>query len=242
MGMFSRISDIVQSNINAMLDKAEDPEKVIRLIIQEMEETLVEIRSVAAKNLAEQKMLDRKIADVESKATEWGKKAELAVTKERDDLARAALSEKHATEQALAELVQQKAQLAELIGSIQDDTARLQAKLSEARSKQKSLATRKQNSVVRLHAKQSVNSDAITKAMARFEHYETRVETLEAQVDAFDIVPSSQQLAQDFAALEKDESVESALAQLKAKLNAKTAAPEPAKSSKKANQKSAQAA
>ncbi|WP_100644413.1 phage shock protein PspA [Alteromonas facilis] len=238
MGMFSRISDIVQSNINAMLDKAEDPEKVIRLIIQEMEETLVEIRSVAAKNLADQKMLDRKIAETESRALQWQKKAELAVEKARDDLARAALTEKHNAEKAAEELHHQKAQLEELITNIQEDTARLQNKLSEARTKQKSLVSRKQNSVVRLQAKSTVNSDAINKAMARFDHYETRVETLEAQVDAFDIVPSSTQLAQDFAALEKDETVENELAKLKAKL-AKAEAPAAAKKSTSKSSKKA---
>lgn len=238
MGMFSRISDIVQSNINAMLDKAEDPEKVIRLIIQEMEETLVEIRSVAAKNLADQKMLDRKIAEAENRAYQWQKKAELAVEKSRDDLARAALSEKHAAEQTAEELHKQKAQLEELITNIQEDTARLQNKLSEARTKQKSLVSRKQNSVVRLQAKNTVNSDAINKAMARFDHYETRVESLEAQVDAFDIVPSSTQLAQDFAALEKDETVENELAKLKAKL-AKSEAPAAKKSTAKTSKAAA---
>ena len=221
MGMFSRISDIVQANINAMLDKAEDPEKVIRLIIQEMEETLVEIRSVAAKNLAEQKQLDRKIAEYTKQAINWQQKAQLAVDKNRDDLARAALTEKHNAEAKVSELQQQKAQLDEVIASIQADTGRLQAKLSEARTKQKSLVVRKQNSTVRLQAKQAVNSNAVTDAVTRFEQYESRVEALEAQVDAFDIVPSATNLESQFAELEKDETIESELAKLKAKVTKK---------------------
>lgn len=232
MGMFSRMSDIVQANINAMLDKAEDPEKVIRLIIQEMEETLVEIRSVAAKNLAEQKQVDRKVIGLEKQATMWQSKAQLAVDKGRDDLARAALNEKHQADAKVAEAQESKKHLDELISTIQEDTARLQAKLSEARAKQKSLAARKQSSTARLHAKQAVNSDAVTSAVERFEQYEQRVETLEAQVDAFEIVPSSSSLEQEFADLEKDESIEAELAKLKAKV-AKVPANKTAKSTNK---------
>lgn len=223
MGMFSRISDIVQANINSMLDKAEDPEKVIRLIIQEMEETLVEIRSVAAKNLAEQKQLDRKVSQLQQQAKMWQSKAQLAVDKGRDDLARAALSEKHQADTKVAEAEGSKKHLDELIATIQADTGRLQAKLSEARSKQKSLAARKQQSTVRLQAKQAVNSDAVTHVVERFDHYENRVEALEAQVDAFDIVPSASTLAQEFADLEKNESIEAELAKLKSKMTSKSA-------------------
>ena len=218
MGMFSRMSDIVQANINSMLDKAEDPEKVIRLIIQEMEETLVEIRSVAAKNLAEQKQIDRKVAQLQKQVDMWQSKAQLAVDKGRDDLAKAALNEKHQVDAKVAEALQGKQQLDELIATIQEDTSRLQAKLSEARSKQKSLAARKQSSTIRLHAKQVANSDAVTNAVERFEQYEHRVETLEAQVDAFDIVPSATSLEQEFADLEKNEAIDAELAKLKSKV------------------------
>ena len=149
MGIFSRFTDIVNSNINSLLDKAEDPEKVIRLIIQEMEETLVEIRSVAAKNLAEQKHIDRKVAQLQKQAQMWQNKAKLAVEKGRDDLARAALNEKHQADAKVVEAEQGKQQIDELITTIQDDTVRLQAKLTEARSKQKSLAARKQSSATK---------------------------------------------------------------------------------------------
>ena len=218
MGMFSRMSDIVQANINSMLDKAEDPEKVIRLIIQEMEETLVEIRSVAAKNLAEQKHIDRKVAQLQKQAQIWQNKAKLAVEKGRDDLARAALNEKHQADAKVVEAEQGKQQIDELITSIQDDTVRLQAKLTEARSKQKSLAARKQSSAVRLQAKQVANSEAVFNAVERFEQYEHRVETLEAQVDAFEVVPSATSLELEFADLVRDESIEAELAKLKAKV------------------------
>ena len=222
MGMFSRINDIVQANINAMLDKAEDPEKVIRLIIQEMEETLVEIRSVAAKNLAEQKQIDRQIEGLNKQIANWQGKAQLAVEKKRDDLARAALSEKHNVECKVEALNEQKAAIDDAIKSIQEDTARLQAKLAEARNKQKSLVVRKQSSVARLQAKQAVHSHSIENAVARFDQYESRVEALEAQVDAFDIVPSASNVEQEFANLEQQESVEAELAKLKAKMTKKS--------------------
>lgn len=237
MGMFSRMSDIVQANINAMLDKAEDPEKVIRLIIQEMEETLVEIRSVAAKNLAEQKQIDRKVNELQKQAAMWQSKAQLAVDKGRDDLARAALNEKHQADAKVKEAQDSKKHLDDLISTIQEDTGRLQNKLSEARSKQKSLAARKNSSTARLQVKQAVNSDAVTNAVQRFEQYEQRVETLEAQVDAFEIVPSASNLEQEFADLEKDETIEAELAKLKTKVSkvtpSKTASTKTAKSTSK---------
>ncbi|MBT0585862.1 phage shock protein PspA [Alteromonas oceanisediminis] len=233
MNMFSRISDIVQANINAMLDKAENPEKVIRLIIQEMEETLVEIRSVAAKNLAEQKHTDRQIRQLTQEAASWENKATLAIEKDREDLARAALTEKHSVMAKISELEAVKAQLDGVIGTIQEDTAKLQGKLAEARAKQKSLLSRQQIGAVRLHAKQVVNSDAVTHAVNRFDHYESRVEALEAQVDAFDVVPSNHALTQEFASLETNDSIESELSALKQK-NGKDSAPKTAKRKDKA--------
>jgi phage shock protein A len=234
MGMFSRMSDIVQANINSMLDKAEDPEKVIRLIIQEMEETLVEIRSVAAKNLAEQKHIDRKVAQLQKQVQMWQNKAKLAVEKGRDDLARAALNEKHQADAKVVEAEQGKQQIDELITAIQDDTFRLQAKLTEARSKQKSLAARKQTSAVRLQAKQVANSEAVFNAVERFEQYEHRVETLEAQVDAFEVVTSATSLEQEFADLVRGESIEAELTKLKAKVTGASTAKTAKSSSSKA--------
>lgn len=220
MGMFSRMTDIVQANINAMLDKAEDPEKVIRLITQEMEETLVEVRSQAASYIAEKKQLDRKIAQLDKQAAQWHNKAELALEKDREELAKAALVEKQSYIGKIDELTGQKAQLDEMLGKIQGDTARLQEKLAEAKLKQKSLASRKNTSAAQLKIRQVEHSDKINQAMTRFDQYEQRIEYLEAQVDAFDIVPGtseSQSLNEQFAALEKNDQVEKELAELKKK-------------------------
>ena len=128
MGMFTRINDIIQSNINALLDKAEDPEKMIRLIIQEMQETLVEIRTLAAQHIAEQKHLNRQIDNLEKRAAHWQENAELAVSKGKDDLARAALKEKQELEAKQAELQEQLQVIDEALLKVQDDTGRLNEK------------------------------------------------------------------------------------------------------------------
>ncbi|AYA65665.1 phage shock protein PspA [Alteromonas sp. RKMC-009] len=218
MGMFSRMSDIVQANINAMLDKAEDPEKVIRLIIQEMEETLVEMRSVAAKYLAEEKYLDRQAEKLQKDVDGWMAKAELAMDKGKDELARAALVQKNAFSDKLAAIESQKVQLTEMLSGIQEDTGRLHAKLAEARQKQKSLVARKQNAGVRLKARSVTHSEQIESAMARFDSYEQRIEHLEAQVDAYDVTDGSgQSLEAQFKALETSDAIDAELAAMKKK-------------------------
>lgn len=219
MGMFTRINDIIQSNINALLDKAEDPEKMIRLIIQEMQETLVEIRSLAAKHIAEQKHLNRQMGTLSDRAKHWQKNAELAVSKGKDDLARSALLEKKAVEAKQQEVQQQLDTLEEVLGSVQDDTARLNAKLEEAKAKQKALMVRKQSATVRMQAKQATHSEKLESVMGRFEHYEQRVDELEAKVDAYDLTSSTpkQSLQAEFDALEKNDAIDQELAELKAK-------------------------
>lgn len=220
MGMFSRINDIVQSNLNAMLDKAEDPEKIIRLIIQEMEETLVEVRTDAARYLADQKTLARHMASAEKDINGWHDKAQLAMNNDKEGLAKAALVEKQKYVAKLSQLEQQQEQLADIIEKIQVDTGRLNSKLNEAKQKQKSLVSRKQTLETRLKVKSVDNSNKIDDAMMRFEHYEQRIDTLEAQVDAYDLTKdngSATSLAAEFDALEADETIENELAALKKK-------------------------
>lgn len=214
--MFSRINDIVQANLNAMLDKAEDPEKIIRLIIQEMEETLVEVRTDAARYLAQQKTLVRQTAQAEKDIEGWQYKAQLAMNNDKEALAKAALVEKQKYVVKLEQLAQQQQQLAEIIDKIQVDTGRLNSKLSEAKQKQKSLVSRKQTLETRLKVKSVENGSKIDDAMMRFEHYEQRIDTLEAQVDAYDLTDNSAtSLAAEFDALETNEAIEKELAALK---------------------------
>lgn len=219
MGMFTRINDIIQSNINALLDKAEDPEKMIRLIIQEMQETLVEIRTLAAQHIAEQKHLNRQIDNLAKRATHWQDNAELAVSKGKDDLARAALKEKKGLEEKQAELQTHLVAIDEALLKVQDDTARLNEKLNEAKAKQKALAMRRQAASVRMQAKQATHSDKLENVMGRFEHYEQRVDELEARIEAYDLTESAAKnsLQAEFDALEKDDAIEQELAALKAK-------------------------
>ena len=213
--MFSRINDIVQANLNAMLDKAEDPEKIIRMIIQEMEETLVEVRSDAARFIAEQKTLNRQLLAVNKEVNNWQRKAQLAMDNDKESLAKAALVEKHKYVDKAAAINEQLTQLSESIEKLQIDTARLNEKMREAKQKQKALITRKQTVSARLKVKTSQNSTKIDDAMMRFEHYEQRIDHLEAQVEAYDLPEKTVSLNEEFADLERDETIENELAELK---------------------------
>src|SRR5690606_6418892 len=137
MGIFSRLSDIINSNINVLLDKAEDPEKMVRMVIQEMEETLVEVRSTSARIIADKKELIRRQARLEKQAEDWEQKAELAVTKGREDLAKAALLERSSVNEAIGHLSADLGKLDESLDKLAVEIEQLQAKLNEARSRQK---------------------------------------------------------------------------------------------------------
>lgn len=140
MGIFSRFTDIVNSNINALLDKAEDPEKMVRLIIQEMEDTLVEVRSASAKTLANKKEIVSQINKYEADANDWQMKAELALSKDRDDLARAALQERKKSAEAAETLTNELTVVEQQISKLQDEIGQLQDKLADAKSRQKRLS------------------------------------------------------------------------------------------------------
>ncbi|GMM69896.1 phage shock protein PspA [Alteromonas sp. MTD1] len=219
MGMFSRINDIVQANINAMLDKAEDPEKIIRLIIQEMEETLVEVRTDAARYIAQQKTLARQIDATSKHINGWQDKAQLAMDNDKESLAKAALIEKQKYVAKLTSLEEQQAHLTESIEKIQADTGRLNSKLAEAKAKQKTLVQRKNSAQTRLKVKQADHESKIDDAMMRFENYEQRIDYLEAQVDAYDLTKSDDatSLQAQFDAMEADEVIEKELEALKQK-------------------------
>lgn len=218
MGMFTRMSDIVQANINAILDKAEDPHKVIRLIIQEMEETLVEIRSVAARSLADKKQLERKQQKLQDQVSDWQSKATVAVKKEREDLARAALLEKNKVQETLESIDKEMVLVNEAIEKLQDDTGRLQEKLKEAKSRQKSLNVRQQSATVRLKVKTNEQVVKIDDAIAKFEHYERKIDDLESQVDAYDLVSETQSLSSQIQQLEQDDNIEKELAAIRKKV------------------------
>lgn len=220
MGIFSRLSDIVNSNVHAMLDQAEDPEKMVRLIIQEMEDTLVEIRSTSVRTIARKKELQRTRTQLGKDAAEWERKAELAITKEREDLARAALSAQGRLEDQVNELDKELKQIDEEIAKLDQDTAQLKNKLADAKAKQKSIIMRQASAKSRLKVRESINDQKMQNAMLKFEQYEGRIDNLEAQLESYDL-GESKSLDQEFAELETDERIEDQLAKLKAKVAGK---------------------
>ncbi len=217
MGIFSRFSDIVNSNINALLDKAEDPEKMVRLIIQEMEDTLVEVRSSSAKTIAEKKELQRVVNRLHEETNDWQAKAELALSKDRDDLARAALIERQKAADHANAVSKDIANLDEHISKLQDEVSQLQAKLADAKARQKAMLMRQQTVASRLEVKKSLDSNKINDAMYKFERYEQKIDTLEAQVEAYDL--GKKTLKDEFAELAAQDKIDSELAALKARLN-----------------------
>ncbi|MGB1667270.1 MAG: phage shock protein PspA [Pseudohongiellaceae bacterium] len=216
MSIFSRLSDIINSNISALLDKAENPEKMIRMVIQEMEETLVEVRSGTAKVIAEKKTLSRRAEQLRNQATDWEGKAELALTKGREDLAKAALLEK-ANIQASIEITQNDlAKLDETLDKLSSEIEQLQAKLNDARARQKTLVMRSTATQSRVDVHQQLNSHTIDNAMDKFEYYERKIDQMEGQIDSSHI--EARGLQSEFDELEKQEAIDKELEALKSKL------------------------
>ena len=220
MGIFSRFADIVNANINSLLDKAEDPEKMVRLIIQEMEDTLVEVRSSSARTLADKKDIVRKIDRFQAEADDWQSKAELALSKDREDLARQALSEKQKSEENVEQLAQDLSSLDEQITRLKDEISQLQNKLEDAKNRQKSILMRGKTASSRLDVKSKLTSGKINDALTRFEQYERKIDDLESQVDAYDL--GNKTLADEFAELASDDEIDDELAALKKKMQSKT--------------------
>jgi phage shock protein A len=217
MGIFSRLADIVNSNINAILDRAEDPEKIIRLIIQEMEDTLVEVRSSAVRTIAEKKEIERRIAALEREQEEWQRRAELAITKGREDLAKGALLAKARVVEALSTLQHQRQQIEDALAKQNEDIAKLQAKLADAKMREKTIAARQKTAVNRIKLRTHLYDERITDAFARFEHVERALDEMEGKVEAFDL-GRKKTLADELAGLEAENGVEEELRALKERL------------------------
>jgi len=219
MGIFTRFSDIVNSNINAILDKAEDPEKIVRLMIQEMEDTLVEVRSAAARSIADKKDLNRKIERLDREKRDWDDRAELAMRKEREDLAKAALVEKSRVSGAVDVLKEDYLAVDEGLAKLNEDIARLESKLEDAKTRQKSLLSRHKTANSRLAARKKIHDYKIDDAMVRFEAYTRRIADVEGRVEAYDLgLPKD--LNHEFAGLESEESVKKELDALKERVAA----------------------
>ena len=217
MGIFSRFTDIVNSNLNSILDKAEDPEKIIRLMIQEMEDTLVEVRSTAARAIADKKEITRKLEGLEDEARDWEKKAELALDKGREDLAKAALAEKAATLKSVDALRAQQVALAEGLEKLNDDIASLEDKLKDAKLRQQAILARHKTASKRLEVRKRLNDYRIDDALIRFESFERRMDHIEGQVESYDLGTKRGGLAQEISDLESQEAVEIELEALKSR-------------------------
>lgn len=223
MSIFSRISDIVNSNVNALLDKAEDPEKMVRLIIQEMEEALVEVRSTCARAIADKKELGRRQELLSAEAAEWERKAEVAIGRGRDDLAKGALVERNKAQEAATAIAGELDIIDGSLVKLNDDVAALQAKIKDAKARQSALIMRGKTAQTRLGVRRQLNDHNIDDTMQRFELYERKMDDLEGQVEAYDM--GQRTLADEISELETDEQIDAELSELKARMGGTSAQP-----------------
>lgn len=222
MSIFSRMSDIINSNITALLDKAEDPQKMVRLMIQEMEETLVEVRSSTARVIADRKTTVRRMVQIQDAADEWENKAMLAIRKGREELARAALAEKQKLERDIAAIERELALLDEHLASLEKEVSQLQAKLDDAKARQKAMLLRKDSVENRMKVKRQYNKASVDEAFEKFERYERKMDDLEGQLESMDVGQSAQtDLKAQIDQLAEDDAVNDELARLKNKMSGK---------------------
>jgi phage shock protein A len=219
MGIFSRTRDIIAANVTDLLDKAEDPAKMIRMIILEMEETLVEVRASAARTIADQKEIRRHIAKLEGLQASWTEKAELALSKGREDLAKAALTEKQKAADMADQLSAEIVVLDDALKASEADITKLQNKLREARARQNSIVTRLESANNRARMREVYSGSRITEAFSRFDVLERRVDMAEGRADAMGMGQAPKTLEEEIAELKSSEKVDAELAALKARLN-----------------------
>ncbi|ATX75225.1 phage shock protein PspA [Reinekea forsetii] len=219
MSIFSRLSDIINSNLNSILDRAEDPKKMIRLIIQEMEETLVEVRSSSARVIADKKDVQRRLGRLRNDADDWEAKARLAVGKNREDLARAALAEKQAITDEVTAVEQEFNALDDHLEHLGNEIGQLQLKLNDAKAKQKVLLMRQKTVSTRMRTRGQLNREQLQDAFEKFEHYERKMDSMESQLEADDLGRNNKQgLKNEIESLAQDEAINAELARLKADL------------------------
>lgn len=217
MGIFSRTRDIIAANFNDLLDSADDPAKMIRMIILEMEETLVEVRASAARTIADQKEMHRHTVKLDKLQADWGEKAQLALSKDREDLARAALVEKKKAADMADQLKQEIAVLDDALRAYEDDIQKLQHRLREARSRQTAIAARLESAENRVKLRTVMSTERTDDALARFDQLERRVDYAEGRAEALSLSDQSgtPSLSDEIAALEGADAIDDELAEMK---------------------------
>ena len=214
MGIFTRFRDIVSANINAMLDRAEDPEKLIKLMIREMEDTLVELKSSCAGTIANQKKVSRILEETRDKEAFWDNKAGLAVSRGRDDLARQALLEKRRYAQRCAAVEQELDELGAIVEQYKDDIQELENKLKSAREKQRMLVQRHIRAQRKKKAHQEIRRVDSAEVMNKFNEMESNIERMEAEADLVNYGRKTN-LEEAFEELSADDDIERQLRNLK---------------------------
>jgi phage shock protein A len=215
MGIFSRTRDIIAANFSDLIDRAEDPVKMIRMIILEMEETLVEVRASAARSIADQKEMQRHVDKLDRLQADWADKAQLALSKNREDLARGALLEKKKAAEMAAQLRTEIGILSDSLRAYETDIEKLQTRLREARSRQGVIAARLESAENRVRLRQLMTSERVDEALARFDHLERRVDDAEGRADALNLAGAKPTLADEIAALAGEDKIDAELAEMK---------------------------
>lgn len=216
MSIFNRLSDIVNANLNAMLEQAEDPEKIVRMITQEMQDTLVEVRSASARHLADKRRLEKQLRHIRAESQGWERKAELAIDKGRDDLAKAALKEKSLVDQAQSQVESDLINIETTLEKLRGDTGSLEEKLRQAKARQKALILRGQTAKSRIKVQRQLHDVSFDDAFNRFDSYERKLDELEGEVESFALVNHS--LSTEIEALQDAEFLDTELAALKNKM------------------------
>lgn len=225
MGIFSRTRDIIAANFNDMLDNADDPAKMIRMIILEMEETLVEVRASAARTIADQKEMHRHTVKLDRLQADWGEKAQLALSKDREDLARAALVEKKKAADMAEQLTAEITVLDDALRAYEKDIEKLQNRLREARSRQTAIAARLESAENRVKLRTLMSTERTDEALSRFDQLDRRVDYAEGRAEAMSLSDGNKQpsLSDEIAALEGADKVDAELEAMKAALGKSSA-------------------
>ncbi len=220
MSVFKRFSDVVSSNVSAMLEKAENPEKLVKMIIGEMESTLFDVRAESASTIADKKEMQRQLKSMQDEVLLWQQRAETALQKNREDLARQALQEKRQVEQGIKAKVAELEELEAALLRLEQDVSKLQLKLNEAIARRDIMVARHNTIHSTIQTRKQLNDSSINEALHRFGRFERRMDELEAQVEAMDL-GRNQSLSQQIDSLEDDELLNTEIEALKSKMSSK---------------------